>query len=57
VPGDVITSVSGQPVTTPGSLTAITGQSHPGDVVSVLWVSLDGVEHTTRMRLDAGPAR
>ena len=55
VPGDVITSVSGQPVTTPGSLTTITGQSHPGDVVSVLWVSLDGVEHTTRMRLDAGP--
>ena len=55
VPGDVITSVSGQPVTTPGSLTTITGQSHPGDVVSVLWVSLNGVEHTTRMRLDAGP--
>ena len=57
VPGDVITSVSGQPVTTPGSLSTITGQSHPGDVVSVLWVSLDGVEHTTKMRLDAGPAR
>ncbi|HEY1324307.1 MAG TPA: trypsin-like peptidase domain-containing protein [Streptosporangiaceae bacterium] len=57
VPGDVITSVSGHPVTTPGSLSAITSQSHPGDVVSVLWVSRDGVEHTTRMRLDAGPAR
>jgi S1-C subfamily serine protease len=57
VPGDVITSVSGHPVTTPGSLTVITGQSHPGDVVSVLWVSRDGVEHTTRMRLDPGPAR
>jgi len=57
VPGDVVTSVSGHPVTTPGSLSAITSQSHPGDVVSVLWVSRDGVEHTTRMRLDAGPAR
>jgi S1-C subfamily serine protease len=57
VPGDVITSVSGQPVTTPGSLSAITGQSHPGDVVSVLWVNLNGVEHTRKMRLDAGPAR
>ena len=57
VPGDVITSVSGQPITTPGSLTAITGQSHPGDVVSVLWVSQNGIEHTTKMRLDPGPAR
>jgi S1-C subfamily serine protease len=57
VPGDVITSVSGQPVTTPGSLSSITGNSHPGDVVSVLWVSLDGIEHTTKMRLDQGPAR
>jgi S1-C subfamily serine protease len=57
VPGDVITSVNRQPVTTPGSLTAITGKYHPGDVVSVLWVSRDGIEHTTRMRLGEGPAR
>ena len=57
MPGDVITSVDRQPVTTPGSLTAITGQSHPGDVVSVLWVSQNGIEHTTKMRLDPGPAR
>ena len=57
VPGDVITSVNGQPVTTPGSLTTITGKSHPGDVVSVLWVSRDGIEHTTKMRLGEGPAR
>jgi S1-C subfamily serine protease len=57
VPGDVITSVNRQPVTTPGSLTTITGKTHPGDVVSVLWVSRDGTEHTTRMRLDEGPAR
>ena len=57
VPGDVITSVDRQPITTPGSLTTITGKSHPGEVVSVLWVSLDGVEHTTRMQLGEGPAR
>ena len=31
--------------------------SHPGDVVSVLWVSLNGIEHTTKMKLDQGPAR
>ena len=57
MPGDVITSVDRQPVTTPGSLTAITGQSHPGDVVSAQWVSQDGIEHTRKMRLDQGPAR
>ena len=57
VPGDVITSVDRRPVTTPGSLTAITGTYHPGDVVSVLWVSRNGIEHTTRMQLGDGPAR
>jgi S1-C subfamily serine protease len=57
VPGDVITSVDRQPITTPGSLTAIAGKYHPGDVVSVLWVSLNGIEHTTKMQLGEGPAR
>ena len=57
VAGDVITSVAGQPITTPGSLTGITAKYHPGDVVTVIWVSLDGVEHTTLMKLGAGPAR
>jgi len=57
VPGDVITSVAGQPITTPDSLTGITAKYHPNDVVSVIWVSLDGVEHTTRMMLGPGPAR
>ena len=57
VAGDVITSVAGQPITTPGSLTSITARYHPGSVVTVIWVSLDGVEHTTLMKLGAGPAR
>jgi S1-C subfamily serine protease len=57
VPGDVITSVDRQPITTPGSLTAIAGKYHPGDVVSVLWVSRNGIEHTTKMQLGEGPAR
>ncbi len=57
VPGDVITSVAGQPISTPDSLTTITARYHPNDVVSVIWVSLDGVGHTTRMMLGAGPAR
>jgi S1-C subfamily serine protease len=57
VPGDVITSVAGQPITTPESLTGITAKYHPNDIVSVTWVSLNGVEHTTRMMLGPGPAR
>ena len=57
VPGDVITSVAGQPITTPDSLTGIAAKYHPDDIVSVTWVSLDGVEHTTRMMLGPGPAR
>ena len=57
VPGDVITSVGGQPITTPNSLTSITAKHHAGDVVSVLWVSNDGAERTTRMMLGQGPAR
>ena len=57
VPGDVITSVAGQPITTPDSLTGITANYHPNDIVSVIWVSLNGIEHTTRMMLGAGPAR
>jgi S1-C subfamily serine protease len=57
VPGDVITSIAGQPITTPNSLTGITAKYHPNDIVSVIWVSLNGVEHTTRMMLGPGPAR
>jgi S1-C subfamily serine protease len=57
VPGDVITSVNGQPVTTPGSLTIITGKYHPNEVVSVLWVNRNGIERTTKMLLGEGPAR
>jgi S1-C subfamily serine protease len=57
VPGDVITSVNGRPVTTPGSLTGITAKFHAGDVVSVGWESISGAKHTTSMRLGSGPAR
>jgi S1-C subfamily serine protease len=57
VPGDVITSVAGQAITTPDSLTALATKYHPGDIVTVTWVSLNGIQHTTRMMLGPGPAR
>jgi S1-C subfamily serine protease len=56
-PGDVIISVNGHAVTTPGSLTTITSKYHPGDVVSVVWESVGGAQHTTSIRLGSGPAR
>ena len=56
-PGDVIISVDGQAVTTPGSLTAITAQYHPGRVVSVGYEAPDGSRHTVRILLGDGPAR
>jgi S1-C subfamily serine protease len=57
VPGDVIILVNGQAVTTPGSLTDITARYHPGTVVSVTWVGVNGVTHTTPVKLGSGPAR
>jgi S1-C subfamily serine protease len=57
VPGDVITAVNGQPITTPSSLTGTTAKYHPNDIVSVQWVSLDGIERITKMQLGQGPAR
>jgi S1-C subfamily serine protease len=57
VPGDVILSVDGQDVTTPGSLSGITAKYRPGTVVSVRWEGIAGARHTTSMRLGSGPAR
>jgi S1-C subfamily serine protease len=56
-PGDVITSVDGQAVTTPNSLTGITARYRPGQVVSIGWESIGGAHHTTPIRLGPGPAR
>jgi len=56
-PGDVITSVDGQAVTTPNSLSNVTARYHPGTVVSVTWEGVNGTRHTTSVRLGSGPAR
>jgi S1-C subfamily serine protease len=56
-PGDVIISVDGRAVTTPGSLTEIAARYHPGTVVSVTWEGVNGIRHTTSVKLGPGPAR
>ena len=54
--GDVITSVGGQAVASPGSLTAIVSLNRPGSKTPLAWVSPGGSLHTATVTLDAGPA-
>jgi S1-C subfamily serine protease len=57
VPGDVITSIDGQTVTTPSSLTTATLRYAPGTVVTITWTAFDGSQHTKSVELGIGPAR
>jgi S1-C subfamily serine protease len=54
-PGSVITSVNGQAIGSPSSLTGTVGKYHPGDTISVTWVSPAGQHHTTNLTLQPGP--
>jgi S1-C subfamily serine protease len=54
--GDVITSVGGQPVTSPPSLTALVSRYHPGSRVALAWVAPGGSLHTAVVTLAAGAA-
>lgn len=53
--GAVITAVNGQAVGSPGNLTSILSRFHPGEVISVTWVSPSGQRTTSSLRLTAGP--
>jgi S1-C subfamily serine protease len=54
--GDVITSVAGEQVSSPGSLTALLRRYHPGSVVPLAWTGPDGSQHAAAVTLAAGPA-
>ena len=54
--GDVITSIGGRAVTSPGSLTAMVDRYRPGGKAPLAWVSPGGSLHTALVTLDAGPA-
>lgn len=56
-PGAVITSINGQAIGSPASLTQTLTQYHPGTTVSVQWVSPNGQHHTSSLKLAAGPAK
>jgi S1-C subfamily serine protease len=56
VAGDVITSIGGHAVTTPGSLNAIVSRYRPGSKAALAWVSPGGGRHTAVVTLGAAPA-
>ncbi len=53
--GAVITAVNGQAVGSPDDLTSIMNRFHPGDTISVTWVSPSGQRTTSSLHLTAGP--
>jgi len=53
--GSVITAVNGQAIGAPASLTAVVSSYHPGEVISVTWVSPSGQRSTSSLTLGAGP--
>jgi S1-C subfamily serine protease len=53
--GSVITAVNGQAIGSPASLTAVVSKYHPGDVISVTWVSPSGQRSTSNLTLGQGP--
>ena len=56
VPGDVIASINGHPVTSPSGMQALLQPCHPGNRVSIGWRDLSGKAHTATIVLAAGPA-
>jgi S1-C subfamily serine protease len=53
--GAVITAVNGQAVSSPDDLTSMLARFHPGDTISVTWVSPSGQRTTSSLHLTAGP--
>jgi S1-C subfamily serine protease len=53
--GVVITAVNGRAVGSPDDLSGILSRFHPGDTISVTWVSPSGQRSTSSLRLTAGP--
>jgi S1-C subfamily serine protease len=53
--GAVITAVNEQAVGSPQDLTGILSRFHPGDTISVTWVSPSGQRTTSSLHLTAGP--
>jgi S1-C subfamily serine protease len=53
--GAVITAIGRQAIGSPASLSRVLARFHPGDTISVTWVSPSGKRATSSLRLTAGP--
>jgi S1-C subfamily serine protease len=53
--GSVITAVNGQAIGSPQSLTGLVSKYHPGDTISVTWVSPSGQRTTSNINLTDAP--
>jgi S1-C subfamily serine protease len=53
--GAVITAVNGKAVGSPDDLSGVLSRFHPGDTISVTWVSPAGQRTTSSLHLAAGP--
>ena len=54
--GDVITSVDGQPVSSPSALQTAMEQHRPGDSVRIGWTDQSGQAQSAAVTLATGPA-
>jgi S1-C subfamily serine protease len=54
--GDMITSVNGQTVDSPTTLSSLLGAHKPGDHVSIGWTDQTGRQHSATVQLATGPA-
>ncbi len=55
-PGDTITAIDGQAVTSSSDLSTVVKSYHPGDSVTVRWTSPGGATHSATVVLTRGPA-
>jgi S1-C subfamily serine protease len=55
-PGDIITSLNGEQVTSADGLTTMLADTRPGQLVSVGWSDEFGEGHTAEVTLSSGPA-
>jgi S1-C subfamily serine protease len=56
-PGDLITSIGGQTISSPDTLSEIVVDQQPGDSVEVVFIDQTGVPQTTSLTLASGPPR
>ena len=53
--GDVITSLAGQPISSPTAIADVTLTTNPGATVAISWIDRTGISHSASLILGSGP--